>query len=281
MLRNDCLGAFELRQHLIGSLRYNDDIAGREIFLQFLCVLRHTDRAADLLLGIALTFDQNPTRYLYLDQVRGSGHAKGYARGQNRQITSGYQTGLLCGSHRAVEQSVRILLLREKQRLYAPVQVQLTAYVIIHTAADDHAARMMLGYHSHRTAGLGDCNNRRRVQVHGCGAGRMGNGVGDIRTIFDAPALETLVIINIRLGTQGNLHHGLQGLYRILAGSSLAGQHNGTGTLVNGVGHVRGLRTGWARILHHGIQHLGGSDNRLTCLKGLADQLLLDTRHLF
>ena len=76
----------------------------------------------------------------------------------------------------------------------------------------------MLRYHTYGTAGLSDGDDRRRMQIYRCGTGRMGNSVRNIGPIFNAPALEPGVIIDIRLGTQGNLYHGLQSLHRILAG---------------------------------------------------------------
>ena len=138
----------------------------------------------------------------------------------------------------------------------------------------------MLGHHAHCPSGLGNCDDRRRVEIHSRRTGRMGDRVGDVRPIHQGAALETAVKIHVRLSPQGNLHHGLQGLHRILSVGRLAGEHDGAGSLVNGVRHVGSLRAGRARVLDHGIQHLGRRDHRLSGLEDLADQHLLDHRHV-
>ncbi len=68
------------------------------------------------------------------------------------------------------------------------------------------------------------------------------------------------MVVNILFGALGNFGHGCHSFHRVFAGSSFAGEHNGAGAVVNGVGHVGGFRTGGARVFHHAVQHLGGSN---------------------
>ena len=57
-------------------------------------------------------------------------------------------------------------------------------------------------------------------------------------------------------------HHG-DGFDGILADGRFAGEHDGVGAVVDGVGHVGDFGAGGARILDHRLEHLGGGDDRL------------------
>ena len=57
-------------------------------------------------------------------------------------------------------------------------------------------------------------------------------------------------------------HHGDR-FNRVLAHGRFAGEHDGVGAVVNGVGHVGDLGARGARVLDHRLEHLRGGDDRL------------------
>ena len=64
-------------------------------------------------------------------------------------------------------------------------------------------------------------------------------------------------------------HHG-DGFDGVLAGGGLAGEHDGVGAVVDGVGDVGGFGAGGARVFDHRLEHLGGGDDGLAELGGAA-----------
>ena len=107
----------------------------------------------------------------------------------------------------------------------------------------------------------------------------MGNGIGHIRAFCQTSWFELSGIINILLGTLCNPCHGAHCLDRICACSRLTRQHDGTGSLIDGICHIGGLCTGRSRVLDHRIQHLGCGDNRFARFQCHTNQFLLNNRH--
>ena len=62
--------------------------------------------------------------------------------------------------------------------------------------------------------------------------------------------------------------------------SGLTGQHNGRGTVVDGVCHVRDLGAGGAGVHDHAVQHLSSGDDGLAEGEGAVDDGLLDAGQL-
>ena len=77
-----------------------------------------------------------------------------------------------------------------------------------------------------------------------------------------------------------DVDHHLQSLHRIFSVGGLTGKHYHIGAVVDCVGHVCHLRTGWTGIPDHGIQHLGGCDDHLACLTALFDHHFLEMGQL-
>ena len=107
----------------------------------------------------------------------------------------------------------------------------------------------------------------------------MGDGVVQVGAGQDALLLELLPVVDGALGLGDNAHHSLKGLHRVLAPGGLAREHHAAGAIVDGVSHVGHLRPGGPGVAHHGVQHLGGGDDRLARLEALADHLLLQDGH--
>ena len=88
------------------------------------------------------------------------------------------------------------------------------------------------------------------------------------------------VIVDLGLGVDGDERHGLDGIDRILTNRGLARQHNGRGAVEYGVGDVRYLGAGRARVLGHRVEHLGGGDDPLAGRNSGLDQVLLNLGQL-
>ena len=67
----------------------------------------------------------------------------------------------------------------------------------------------------------------------------------------------------------------------IFAYGRFAGEHDGVGAVVDGVGHVGDFGARGPRILDHGFEHLRGSDDGLGVLGGAADDVLLNGGDFF
>ncbi|MPL96820.1 hypothetical protein SDC9_43004 [bioreactor metagenome] len=74
--------------------------------------------------------------------------------------------------------------------------------------------------------------------------------------------------------------HGLHRPERIGPLCSLAGEHDGIGAVKNGVRHIACLGPGRTGIADHGVQHLGGHDDRLALHPADVDDALLLEGHL-
>ena len=61
-----------------------------------------------------------------------------------------------------------------------------------------------------------------------------------------------------------------------LPAAGFAGEHDGGGAVVDGVGDVGGFGAGGPRILDHGFEHLGGGDDGLAIFSRAANDVLLD-----
>ena len=81
------------------------------------------------------------------------------------------------------------------------------------------------------------------------------------------------------LGCLGDPGHGLYGFQGICAAGSLAREHDGGCSVIDGIGNVRCLGAGRAGIVHHGIQHLGGGDNDLAAHFGQVNDVFLIDRN--
>ena len=148
-------------------------------------------------------------------------------------------------------------------------------------ASDNRTVGAVFRYHPGRGAGFCHRNDGRGPDIVGCGTGGVGNGIGHVGIHQLARMrFEAINIVNIVLCAAGNARHGFYSLHRIEAGGSLAGKHNRTGTVVDGVGHIGRFGPGGAGILDHGIQHLRGRDHLLARRIDLVDNHLLDNRNL-
>ena len=143
-------------------------------------------------------------------------------------------------------------------------------------AGDDGAGGAVFGDHLSCFSGFGDGDDVLGAQIHGGGDGGVGDGIGDIGTQFTAALAETGLIVDVGFGALSDGRHNLDGFFGVIAGSGLAGEHDGRGAIVDGVCHVGGFRTGGTGVMDHGFQHLGGGDDLLAVFVGFFDEAFLE-----
>ena len=175
-----------------------------------------------------------------------------------------------------LKQFIGIILHIHQHRRHTPGQAQLPADALIYGAAYDRAAGTVFGYHPGCPARGRYCNNGGSIQIHSRGTGGMGNGVGNIRIGQHISLLHPGCVVNVLFCTGGDLDHGFQCLHRILPGSRLPGKHDGAGSVIYGVRHVRRLCSGGSGMAHHGVQHLRRRDYLFSGIVNLFNDHLLD-----
>jgi hypothetical protein len=80
---------------------------------------------------------------------------------------------------------------------------------------------------------------------------------------------EKLFVPHAGLGLTAQAGHGLDTLKGVVALGSLTGQHDTIGTIQDGIGHIGTLSTGTSGLLHHGLQHLCGANDRFASLRSI------------
>ena len=166
---------------------------------------------------------------------------------------------------------IRGLDVGAQEGLCTPGQRQLGAHVLVRGEYQKRQIRVQAGDALCGITRGGEGNDSLRVQALCNIAGGIGHhaalGARDVRQRRD---------LAIGLRTLDNARHGPHHVVWIRAHGGLARQHHRIGAVEHGVGHVGSLRTGWAGVLDHGIQHLGGHDDRLGVLAGNLDSALLE-----
>ncbi len=108
----------------------------------------------------------------------------------------------------------------------------------------------------------------------------MGGGPADAQADVRGHVPHPAKVVDVRLSPAGNGRHGLHRLHGVLAGSGLAGEHDGGGAVVDGVGHVGDLGPGGPGVGDHAVQHLGGGDHVLSVPQGIGNDVLLNDGNL-
>ena len=140
---------------------------------------------------------------------------------------------------------------------------------------------MVFGEQARRDAGLGEERDAAQVEIVG-GVGRgFADGFGDGEMAGALVKLGFEVLFNVELGFAYDARHHGHGFHGIFAHGRLAGEHDGVGAVVDGVGHVGDLGARGPGILDHGFEHLRGRDNGLGIFGGAADDVLLNGGDLF
>lgn len=112
--------------------------------------------------------------------------------------------------------------------------------------------------------------------------GGHGNGFGSVARARAkvAQLIEYIEVRDGNLGLQASLVHHTNGLARVGALGGLTGQHDTIRSIEYGIGHVGHLGASRARVICHGLEHLGGTDDRLALDVTLGDHHLLGDEDL-
>lgn len=147
-------------------------------------------------------------------------------------------------------------------------------------AAGDHedgADGAVLGEVAGGVAGGGEDQDGAGVDVERGADGGHGDGLDDGGWAHGEVAhlLEVGDVGDGVLGLEARLVHLGDGGDGVGALGRLAGEHDAVGAVGDGVADVGDLGAGWARVVDHGLEHLGGADDGLAGHVAHGDHLLL------
>ena len=185
--------------------------------------------------------------------------------------------GLDCLDNGAVDGALRD---GGQVRINAPVHDHLLNGPLVTGERADGHVRTEVGDQARGAAGGGGDGDA--LGAHDGGhvhSGHTHDVVDDAGAVRVLGGLELRVDGKVLLGLVRDVGLHLDGLDRVLAGSGLAGEHDGVGAVIDGVRDVGDLGAGRARVVLHGVEHLGRGDDGLVGRVALGDDLLLDVRH--
>lgn len=112
--------------------------------------------------------------------------------------------------------------------------------------------------------------------------GGHGNGLGGFARARAeiAQFIEYIEVRNGNLGLQASLVHHSNSLARVCSLGRLTGQHDTVRSVKDGIGNVGHLGTSRTRVICHGLEHLGGTNDRLALNVTLGDHHLLGDEDL-
>lgn len=140
----------------------------------------------------------------------------------------------------------------------------------------------VLGTQSGGGSGCGEHNDGSGLLLERSRDGGDGNGLDGLSGSDGQGShlVEQRGVGNGLLGNQTGLVHHLDGLDRVGSLGGLSGQHDTVSTIKNGVTDIGHLGSGGSRVVGHGVEHLGGTDDGLSGQVALGDQLLLGNEDL-
>mmetsp|Transcript_17537 Transcript_17537/g.48669 ORF Transcript_17537/g.48669 Transcript_17537/m.48669 type:complete len:212 (-) Transcript_17537:632-1267(-) len=107
--------------------------------------------------------------------------------------------------------------------------------------------------------------------------------MGQMSVILDdgvTDGLKQSVVVAGVLRLDACASHDLNGLLKVRTVCGFSRKHNCVGSIEHCVGNIGTLGAGWAWVDDHALQHLGGSDDRLSGDVGLANHHLLRQEYL-
>ncbi|KAH3665823.1 hypothetical protein OGAPHI_004011 [Ogataea philodendri] len=177
---------------------------------------------------------------------------------------------------------VLLALLSIHEWIHASVQVAVSGRVRVSGDHDDRTVWSVLGAKSSGGSGGGEHNDSLGVLVKHRGGSSNGNGLwsrawlgGEVSQLG-----ERGVVWKSFLGDQTRVVHHGNGFQWVVTLCCLPRQHDTVSTVQNGVTNVRNLGSCWSWVVSHRLQHLGGTDNRLSSKVALGNHLFLHHKHL-
>lgn len=174
------------------------------------------------------------------------------------------------------------LLLWEVEGVDSTIQVTISGSAGVTGDHEDRADWAVLGEKASTVSAGGENNDSTGVHVqtgtNSSHSARLDNTDGALDKV--AELLEVRNIGDSVLGLQAGLVHLGNSLVGVATLGSLTGQHNTIGSISDGVADIADLGTGWARVVDHGLEHLGSADNWLARHVAHGNHLFLGSKHL-
>ena len=174
-----------------------------------------------------------------------------------------------------------------RQRLHPPRQGERGQRGRVRRQRHQSGRRPVAGHRPRRAPGAGAAQDGRGLDVVGGLPGGVGDRLGDAlaqvgRTgpLHPPEALGPLPVRRLGFGSLGDARHRGRHHGRVVADRGLPRQHDGVGPVEDGVGDVAHLGTGGQRGVDHRFEHLRRRHHRLADLDAVADDLLLQVRHV-
>ena len=174
------------------------------------------------------------------------------------------------------------LLLCEVEWVDSTIQVAISGSAGITGDHEDRADWTVLGEKTSTVSTGGENNDSTSIHVQTGTNSSHGARLDNTDWALNEVA-ELLEVRNIRdsvLGFQAGLVHLGNSLVGVATLGSLTRQHNTVGSISDGVTDIADLGTGWARVVDHGLEHLGGTDDWLARHVAHGNHLLLGSEHL-
>lgn len=174
------------------------------------------------------------------------------------------------------------LLLGEEEWVDTTIQVSISGGAGVSGNHEDRADGAVLGEETSAISGGGKDDDGTCVNVQAGTNGRHGARLDDAGWAFDKvlELLEVRDICDAVLGLQASLVHLADSFDRVTTFGSLSGQHDAVGSVGDGISDIADFGTGWARVIDHRLEHLGGADDGLSSDVAHGDHLLLSSKHL-
>lgn len=225
-------------------------------------------------------------------QSVGVAHAALPALDDNDGVAGGQGTELQSLADSPLDALVDILLpvdlaevglsLGEEEGVDATVQVSKARGGGVSSDHENGADGAVLGEETSRLARGGEDNDTTGAEIKGSADSGHGAGLNSADGALDKAAhfLKVGDVGNGVLSLEAGLVHLADGLSGVAALGGLAGKHDTVGTVGDGVANVANLGAGRARVLDHGLEHLGGANDGLASQVAHGNHFLLGGENL-
>ena len=160
--------------------------------------------------------------------------------------------------------------------MHPPDQLQLAGHLVVVGDRQDRRAWAKFAHIASCGTAIGERQDGCRIKLPCHCAHRLTDRIRDCGGHVAVQDSARVVALN----PAGHRVHGGHGFHWEVPHGALIGEHHRVGAIENRVGHITHLGAGGPRAAHHRVEHLGGGDHRDPEAVALADQFLLQQRHL-